>query len=77
MKIKGIILKDSEREALLTLKNILATKFNLLDFRIFGSKVRGDAIHESDINVMIELDEINSPDFSINFIHYTLTRASD
>lgn len=59
MKIKGLRLKASEREALLTLKNILSTKFNLLDFLIFGSKVRGDATHESDIDLMIELDEIS------------------
>jgi len=34
MKIKGINLRQNERKALLTLKNILSTKFNLLDFRM-------------------------------------------
>lgn len=59
MKKKGIILKRNERKALLKLKKILSIKFDLLDFRIFGSKVRKESIRESDIDVMIVLGELN------------------
>ena len=59
MKKRVIHLKRNERNALSALKNILSTKFSLLDFRLFGSKIRNEATSESDIDVMIILDEIN------------------
>ena len=58
MSIKDLNLKENEKEAILFLKNLLLKKFNLLDFRIFGSTVWGNAGPESDIDVMIELEEI-------------------
>ncbi|OGF61535.1 MAG: hypothetical protein A2Y62_01775 [Candidatus Fischerbacteria bacterium RBG_13_37_8] len=60
VKVKSISLKENERKALHSLKNILSDKFDLLDFRIYGSKARGDATDESDIDVMIILYKVNS-----------------
>jgi predicted nucleotidyltransferase len=34
-------LRESEKTALMELKKILEKNYELLDFRIFGSKVRG------------------------------------
>jgi predicted nucleotidyltransferase len=61
MKRRDVLLKDNERKALLTLKNILSSKFTLLDFRLFGSKIRKEDSSESDIDVMIVLGEVNPP----------------
>ncbi len=58
MSIKDLNLKKNEKEAILFLKNLLLKKFNLLDFRIFGSMVWGNAGPESDIDVMVELEEV-------------------
>jgi predicted nucleotidyltransferase len=54
--MKKIKLTENERKALLTLKESLKEKFNLIDFFIFGSKARGEASSDSDIDVMIELE---------------------
>lgn len=59
MKNKHNFLKENEKEALLTLKDFLTTNFGLLDFRIFGSKIRGKSTLESDIDVMIVLEKTN------------------
>jgi len=55
--MKKIKLKENEKVALLELKEALKKKFNLLDFRVFGSKIRGDASPDSDIDVMIEIED--------------------
>ncbi len=52
-------------------------RYRLLDFRVFGSKARGDAPPDSDIDVMIELEEydpaiaaeIDDLVFEINLAH--------
>ena len=54
-----MLLKDNERKALTDLKKILSAKFELLDFRLFGSKARGAGDPDSDLDIMIELPEIN------------------
>ncbi len=56
----SINLKKNERAALLRLKAALSENLDLLDFRIFGSKARGDSEPESDIDVMIEVEEYTS-----------------
>ncbi len=53
--MKTIELLDSERAALSELKRKLEERFELIDFRIFGSKARGEAAPDSDIDVMIEI----------------------
>ena len=50
-------LKKNEITAIECLKKELSSRFNLIDLRIFGSKVRGEDTPESDIDVMIELAE--------------------
>jgi len=55
-KGKGIdSLSENEKAALIELKDALSKKFTLLDFRLFGSKARGDREPDSDIDVMIIL----------------------
>ena len=56
-----LLLKENEEMAIRSLKEALSGRFNLIELRIFGSKVRGESGPESDIDVMIELDEC-SPD---------------
>lgn len=77
--MKKLTLKKSEERSLRALKEELSRKFNVVDLRLFGSKVRGEDTPESDIDVMIELDECN-PDikskiydivFEINLENYT------
>ena len=59
--MKKLTLKKNEERALRVLKEELSRRFKVIDLRVFGSKVRGEDIPESDIDVMIELDEY-SPD---------------
>lgn len=58
--MRRLRLKENEERALKILKEELFRRFNVIDLRVFGSKVRGEETPESDIDVMIELDECNS-----------------
>ena len=53
-----IYLQPHELQALGNLKSSLVHNFDLVDFRVFGSKVKGTADADSDIDVMIELEEL-------------------
>ena len=53
-------LNENEEKAIKALENALSKKFGLLDLRLFGSKARGEAHSESDIDVMIEIADSNS-----------------
>ncbi|MBU4371365.1 MAG: nucleotidyltransferase domain-containing protein [Proteobacteria bacterium] len=53
-------LKDNEALALKSLKDALLQKYDVLDFRVFGSKIKGLDMPDSDIDVMIELAEYDS-----------------
>ncbi len=57
--MKTISLPENERAALAKLKKALEERFGLIDFRIYGSKARGEAAPESDIDVMIEIEDYN------------------
>lgn len=59
LRMNTIALSGSERAALSELKRKLEERFELLDFRIFGSKARGEAAPDSDIDVMIEIEDYN------------------
>jgi predicted nucleotidyltransferase len=61
--MKDIKLTDNERAAVLRFKEVLTMKYNILDFCIFGSKARGDASPESDIDIMIEIED-NRPEIA-------------
>jgi predicted nucleotidyltransferase len=52
-------LTDNEREALRRLKEALARDFRLIELRLYGSKARGDAHRESDIDVLVVLEDCN------------------
>ena len=50
-------LAPNELAALRRLKDALARDFGLLELRLFGSKARGDSDKESDIDVLIVLED--------------------
>jgi len=51
-------LKPYELQSLNDLKRSLNLDFQLIDLRLYGSKARGTADADSDIDVMIELEEL-------------------
>lgn len=51
-------LEPKELQALADLKQSLNHDFQLVDLRLYGSKARGCADADSDIDVMIELEEL-------------------
>jgi len=51
-------LKPYELQSLKDLKQSLNLDFQLIDLRLYGSKARGTADADSDIDVMIELEEL-------------------
>ena len=57
--MKTISLSGNERAAIGKLKRALEERFTLIDFRVFGSKARGEATPESDVDVMIEIEDYN------------------
>jgi predicted nucleotidyltransferase len=52
-------LKRNEEIALKALKERLISRYSILDFRIFGSNIRGEDTPQSDIDVMIKIAELN------------------
>ena len=50
-------LKPYELQSLNDLKQSLNLDFQLIDLRLYGSKARGTADADSDIDVMIELED--------------------
>lgn len=77
-------LLDNEYAALNGLRKELEERFGLVEFRIFGSKARGDATEGSDIDVMIELEkytpaiesDVDDLIFSTNLAHDTFISAT-
>ena len=68
MKKSRISLRENEKVALEEFKEALSSKFNLLDFRLYGSKARGDDEPDSDIDVMIKLEKHTS-DIAMEIYH--------
>lgn len=52
-------LKNNEEKALNVFKEQLERRFRLQDFRVYGSKARGDDTAGSDVDVMVQLEERN------------------
>lgn len=76
MKTSG--LSENERTALAKLKKALEERFNLIDFRVFGSKARGEAAPESDVDVMIEIEDYNPiTESAIDEIVFTINLEYD
>lgn len=46
-----------ERNAIESLKNMISSKYNLCEFILYGSKATGSDTEESDIDIMVELEE--------------------
>jgi predicted nucleotidyltransferase len=71
-------LTENEKKALEELKRSVAELYRLVDFRLFGSKARGDASPDSDIDVMMELEEYTPANESaIDDIVYEINLAHD
>ena len=75
--MKNLKLNQNEEQAITKLNEALRAKYHAVDFYVYGSKARGDATPESDIDVMIELEEytpeiesaIDDLVFDINLAH--------
>lgn len=52
-------LTEKEKTALMELKDSIGQKYNLVIFKLFGSKVRGDFDSESDFDVLIVLERLD------------------
>ena len=50
-------LAENEKQALEALREVLFNRYPVIDFRLFGSKVRDEGRHDSDLDVMIEIPE--------------------
>ena len=50
-------LAENEERALKELRDILYKRYPILDFRLFGSKARGEGRQDSDLDVMIEIPD--------------------
>ncbi len=67
-------LNDNEKKAVESLKTKLMDRFDVKDMRLFGSKVKGQAGPDSDVDIMIELakrspqieSEIDDITFEVN-----------
>jgi uncharacterized protein len=77
-------LSKNEYTALHYLRKELEGKCNLIDFKVFGSKARGDDCEGSDIDIMIEMEEytpaieslVDDLIFSINLEYDTFISAT-
>lgn len=50
-------IRPNEKKALKVLRTTLAENYTLLDFRIYGSKAKGTDVQDSDLDVMITLED--------------------
>ena len=57
---KEMKLAENEERALKQLRGELFARYPIIDFRLFGSKARGEGRADSDLDVMIELP-VNDP----------------
>ena len=76
-------MKINEQSAVLKLKEELNKNIKIIDYCVFGSKARGDDTEDSDIDVMIEVEDytpeieslIDDIIFEINLAHDCLISA--
>jgi uncharacterized protein len=53
------MISQHDRNLAEVLKNLLITKTSIVDFRVFGSRARGDAADDSDMDVFIEVENLD------------------
>ena len=53
-------ISPNEKEALKTLKARLLDSYRVLDLRIYGSKARGTDVEDSDLDIMIVIEDHSS-----------------
>jgi predicted nucleotidyltransferase len=76
-------LEKNEEQALKRLREELFARYPVIDFRLYGSKARGEGRDDSDLDVMIELpdydramvEEIDDIVYRINLEHDVLISA--
>ncbi|MDD5169864.1 MAG: nucleotidyltransferase domain-containing protein [Syntrophales bacterium] len=76
-------LAKNEKKALEALRRVLFETYQVIDFRLYGSKARGTGDHESDLDVMIVIpaydravvEEIDEIIFRLNLEHDVLISA--
>ena len=47
----------NEKKALNVLRSLLLENYRLLDFRIYGSKAKGTDVRDSDLDIMIVIED--------------------
>jgi predicted nucleotidyltransferase len=52
-------ISKNEKKALNELQSKLANKYSLVDFKLYGSKASGTDVPGSDLDVMIELEDLS------------------
>ncbi len=52
-------MRDTDRSVALEFKNRLAGLVQLVDFCVFGSRARGDAAEDSDMDVFVEVENLD------------------
>ncbi len=71
-------LKKNDIHVIRILKELLESRYTLLDYRVFGSKSRGDDNPDSDIDIMIELAESNQTiESEISDLVFDINLAND
>jgi predicted nucleotidyltransferase len=55
------MISPHDRSLAEALKNLLTAKTSLVDFRVFGSRARGDAADDSDMDIFIEVETLDCP----------------
>lgn len=58
--VKGENMPARDSEIAKELKQRLLTKVRIVDFRLFGSRARGDASEYSDMDVFLEVEELDA-----------------
>lgn len=52
-------MKERDKRIVEQFKELLSQKVSVREIRVFGSRVRGDATEESDLDVLVVVDELD------------------
>ena len=52
-------MQEKERKVIESFKNLVSQKVKILELRVFGSRARGKATEESDLDVFLVVDLLN------------------